>query len=335
MTAASGVDRSMVTGAWGAAGGSWAVLVHGGAGEIAADRYATQQRGCLEAARAAAEVLRAGGSAVDAAQRAVFVLEDLPTFNAGTGATLNAAGLIELDAALMEGTGLRAGGVCALPPFLHPIAIARAALEDGRHVLYAGEGAARFAQSRGFEPSTSEAMTTPEARAHWQASRQGSRPDPSEGFPGGTSGQSNPPSSGEGSPGSPGTVGAVVRDARGGVAAATSTGGLMNKRAGRVGDSPLLGAGTYADDEGGACSATGAGEAIMRVALAKAAVDAMRAGALPEDAARRAIQRLGARVGGTGGLILVDRDGRLGFARNTATMAWAAAGATLGEASGV
>src|ERR1700759_1554209 len=109
-------DRSLVTHAWGAPGGPWAVLVHGGAGDIVADRFATQSAGCLEAARAAAEVLRAGGSALDAAQRAVFVLEDLPTFNAGTGAPLNAEGLVELDAAVMEGTGLRAGAVCALPP---------------------------------------------------------------------------------------------------------------------------------------------------------------------------------------------------------------------------
>jgi beta-aspartyl-peptidase (threonine type) len=311
-----GTETSNVTASWGAVGGEWAVLVHGGAGHVPANRAAVQVAGCLEAARAAAALLKAGGSALDAAQRAVFVLEDLPSFNAGTGACLNAEGLVELDAALMEGAGLRAGAVCALPPFLHPIAIARAALDDGRHVLYAGEGAARFAREHGFEPSTSEAMTTPSARERWQASRAGRAPEASEGFPGGT-------------------VGAVVRDASGVVAAATSTGGLMNKRVGRVGDSPLLGAGTYADDEGGACSATGAGEAILRIGLARGAIDALRARVLPEEAARAAIRILGARVGGTGGLILVDRDGRLGLARNTPTMTWAAVGATLGEASGL
>jgi beta-aspartyl-peptidase (threonine type) len=316
------VDRSTVTGAWGAVGGDWAVLVHGGAGDIAPGRIDLHTAGCLEAARAAAEVLRGGGAALDAAQRAVFVLEGLPSFNAGTGACLNAEGLIELDAAIMDGAALRAGAVCALPPFLHPIAIARAALDDGRHILYAGEGAARFARERGFTPSSSEAMTTPTARARWEAARAGTNPGPSEGFPGAT-----PPGGG--------TVGAVVRDAKGSVAAATSTGGLLNKRPGRVGDSPLLGAGTYADDEGGACSATGAGEAITRVGLARGAIDALRSGTPPEEAARRAIATLGARVGGTGGLILVDREGRLGFARNTATMAWAAIGATLQEMSGV
>lgn len=307
---------SLVTASWGADGGGWALMVHGGAGAIPAERADLHVAGCVEAARAAARVLAAGGSALDAAERAVFVLEDLPSFNAGTGACLNAEGLIELDAALMEGSGLRAGAVCALPPFLHPIAIARAVLNDGRHVLYAGGGAARFARDHGFEPSSSETMTTPSARARWRAARGGQAPDPSEGFQGGT-------------------VGAVARDASGGVAAATSTGGLMNKKAGRVGDSPLLGAGTYADNEGGACSATGAGESIMRVVLAKTAIDAMRSGARPEDAAQAAIRNLGARVHGTGGLILVDRAGRLGFARNTPTMAWAAIGAALGETSGL
>ncbi len=298
-----------VTASWGAEGGEWAVLVHGGAGDLRPERIDLHVTGCREAAAAAAELLRAGASALDAAQRAVFVLESNPCFNAGTGACLNADGLIELDAALMDGTDLRAGAVCALPPFLHPIAIARAVLDDGRHVLYASEGAARFARDHGFEPATSEAMTTEGARARWVAAREGES--------GG------------------GTVGAVVRDATGAVAAATSTGGLVNKRVGRVGDSPLLGAGTYADGQGGACSATGAGEAIMRIVLAKSTIDALRAGSLPVQAARVGIETLGGRVGGTGGLIVVDRAGRLGLARNTASMSWAAAGLALGEASGV
>jgi beta-aspartyl-peptidase (threonine type) len=132
----------------------------------------------------------------------------------------------------------------------------------------------------------------------------------------------------------PGTVGAVARDATGSVAAATSTGGLANKHPGRVGDSPLLGAGTYADDDGGAGSATGLGEAIMRVLLAKTATDAMRARTHPEDAARAVIGIMSERVGGAGGIILADRAGRLGLARSSATMTWAAAGAALPEASG-
>jgi beta-aspartyl-peptidase (threonine type) len=302
-----------VTASWGADGGHWAVLVHGGAGDLGADRAEAHIAGCREAAEVAAELLRAGASALDAVERAVSVLEDNPLFNAGTGACLNAEGLVELDAAMMEGGQLRAGGVCALPPFLHPIEIARAVLEDGRHVLYAAEGAARFARDRGFAPVSSEVMTTPAALARWNAARAGRV---TEGWTGGT-------------------VGAVARDARGTLGAATSTGGLVNKRVGRVGDSPLVGAGTYADNEGGACSATGAGEAIIRVGLAKSASDAMRAGTLPEQAARAAIQMLAGRVQGTGGLILIDRAGRLGLARNTSSMTWAAEGETLGKAAGV
>jgi L-asparaginase / beta-aspartyl-peptidase len=302
-----------VTASWGADAGEWGVLVHGGAGDLRPEHVDAHIEGCLEAARVAADLLKAGATALDAVERAVSVLEDNSRFNAGTGACLNAEGRVELDAALMEGAQLRGGGVCALPPFLHPIEIARAALEEGRHVLYAGEGAARFAREHGFVPVTSEAMTTEAARKRLAAAR---------------SGQAGPGWAG-------GTVGAVARDARGNVAAATSTGGLVNKHVGRVGDSPILGAGTYADNEAGACSATGIGEAIMRLVLAKATCDALRAGAVPEQAVRQSIAAMGRRLGGTGGLIAIDRAGRLGLARNTATMSWAASGATLGEASGV
>jgi beta-aspartyl-peptidase (threonine type) len=171
-------------------------------------------------------------------------------------------------------------------------------------------------------------MTTEHARARWvdahaaRAAATGA---------GGRSGTGT--GSGTGTAGG-GTVGAVARDARGGVAAATSTGGRVDKRVGRVGDSPVLGAGTYADDEAGACSATGAGEAILRVGLTRGAADLLRAGVHPEDAARAAIRSMGARVGGTGGIVVVDRAGRLGFARNTRTMTWAAAAADVDLAAG-
>lgn len=159
-----------VTAAWGADGGAWSVLVHGGAGDVKKEAVARHVDGCRAAAEAAAVILRAGGDAIDAAQRAVEVLEGDPSFNAGVGACLNADGAVELDAAIMDG-GLRAGGVCALPPFLHPIAIARAALEDGSHILYAGEGAARFATSRGFAAARAEELVTPGSRARWELVR--------------------------------------------------------------------------------------------------------------------------------------------------------------------
>jgi beta-aspartyl-peptidase (threonine type) len=302
-------DLTRITSSWGIEAGAWGVLVHGGAGDVPTERVARHVDGCRAAAQAAADVLRAGGSALEAVERAVLGLEDDPVFNAGTGACLNADGLIELDACIMEGTGLRAGAVCAMPPFLNPIAIARAALVDGKHLLYAGEGAARFAVERGFVRSTSEAMTTDMSRARWNTVREKGE---KEGWAGGT-------------------VGAVARDSRGGTAAATSTGGMVNKRVGRVGDSPVPGAGNYADDDGGACSATGEGEAVMRICLGKRAIDLMAGRAHPEEAARSVIRTMAMRTGGTGGVILVDRTGRLGLARNTRTMTWAAAGERLRE----
>jgi beta-aspartyl-peptidase (threonine type) len=314
------VDLAEVTASWGTKGDGhrWAVLVHGGAGEIAAERVQQHVGGCRTAASAAADVLRVGGSALDAVQRAVVVLEDDPLFNAATGASLNADGLIELDAAIMDGTELRVGGVCALPPFAHPIAIARAVLDDARHVLYAGAGAERFAIEHGFTRATSEALTTPSAKEQWTQARAREargRGDAAKGMRGPETG----------------TVGAVARDSRGCLAAATSTGGVVNKHVGRVGDTPIPGAGTYADGESGACSATGHGEAILALCIAKSAIDLLRNGALPERAARAVIRTLGARgrgtggVGGVGGVILVDRYGRLGWARNTGAMTWAAA----------
>ena len=305
-------NLAKVTASWGAHGGKWAVLVHGGAGDVKPESIPRHVEGCTVAADEAAAILSAGGSALDAAQRAVEVLERDPHFNAGTGACLNADGLLELDAAIMEGESLRAGGVCALSPFLQPIAIARAVLDDGTVALLAGEGAARFALDKGFARATNEAMTTPNARARLEIARtKGTR----DGWAGGT-------------------VGAVARDARGHVAAATSTGGRVNKLPGRVGDSPILGAGTYADDDAGACSNTGDGEAVIRVCLAKTAIEWLRTGMHPEDASRAAIRFLGARVGGSGGIILIDRHGQMGFARSTRTMTWAAAGESLGVLAG-
>jgi beta-aspartyl-peptidase (threonine type) len=284
------------------------VVVHGGAGDVPADRQPWHVEGVKRAATVGSAVLEAGGSALDAVQRAVETLEDDPLFNAGTGACLTEAGTIELDACIMEGTALRAGAVTVLPPFLHPVAVARAVLEEGRHVLYAGEGAAAFARAHGFSPATLERMRTPQAEERLRLTLAG-RAGP--GWAGGT-------------------VGAVAIDARGHVAAATSTGGTVGKRPGRVGDTPLVGCGTYADDDAGACSATGIGETIMRATLARAAVDLLRAGVPAAEAARAAIATFERRVGGSGGIILVGRDGSVGVAHNTETMTFAIA--RVGEA---
>jgi beta-aspartyl-peptidase (threonine type) len=247
-------------------------------------------------------VLAAGGSALDAVERAVRALEDDPVFNAGTGACLTLAGALELDASIMEGRELRAGGVAALGPFKNPISIARAVLEDGVHALYAGEGAAAFARQKGFEPADPASMITNASREKLERAL----------------------ASGTISPWAGGTVGAVARDRDGRVAAATSTGGMVGKRPGRVGDSPLVGAGTFADERGGAASATGHGEGILRVTLTARAVAALERGVDPETAASEAIAMMAERVGSTGGIILVSKDGRVAFARSTRTMTWAA-----------
>jgi beta-aspartyl-peptidase (threonine type) len=284
----------------GRASRGFCILVHGGAGDVPEERRPLHAEGCRRAARAAAEVLREGGSALDAVERAVRALEDDPLFNAGTGACLAEDGRVEHDASIMEGSALRAGGVCALAGFAAPVAIARAALEDGRHVLYAAHGARRFAIARGFTPVPEDALITPAARAAWEKARA----------QGGASGWAG------------GTVGAVARDRAGRTAAATSTGGMVNKRVGRVGDSPLIGAGTYADDTAGAVSTTGHGEGMIRVGAARVATIRMGEGKAAEDAVRFAIEELAARVGSTGGAIGVDRSGRWGWSRSTPTMSW-------------
>ena len=247
------------------------VVVHGGAGRVEASRLQAHEAGCGPAAEAGLRVMLEGGSALDAAQRAVEILEADPLYNAGTGGSLTSAGELELDAAVMNGSDLRIGGICSLPPYPHPIRIARALLEADRHVLLSAAGADAFARAHGFAPADPEAMITERARqrlAKWRAGQVG------EGWAGGT-------------------VGAVACDRSGRVAAATSTGGTVGKAPGRVGDSPIPGAGTWADDRTGACSATGIGEAILRVCLARYACDQI-AGHGAQVAAERAITELAA-----------------------------------------
>jgi beta-aspartyl-peptidase (threonine type) len=202
----------------------------------------------------------------------------------------------------MDGGDLRAGAVCCLPPYRNPVAVARAVLEQGRHVLYAGAGADAFARDAGFHPADPQTMIT--SRAREQLARSLAQLDSF-------------------APGN--TVGAVARDQRGHLAAATSTGGIVGKRPGRVGDSPILGAGTYADDTRGAASATGRGEGILRLTLSARAVANMAAGLGPENAASEAVSALLERIGNQAGLVLVAPNGRLGLAHTADSMPWAAA----------
>ncbi len=279
------------------------VLVHGGAGAVEPGRRAAHLEGCERAALVGAAVLGKGGAPLEAAEAAVIALEEMPLYNAGVGACLNRDGALELDAAVMRGADLRLGAVTCLPPFLHPISVARAVLEEGAHVFLAGEGAADFAEAHGFCRAAPEDMITDLARERLERRRRG---EVGRGWAGGT-------------------VGAVVVDGHGQVAAATSTGGTVGKSPGRVGDTPVPGAGTWADDLSGACSATGIGEDILRVGLARNACAAIAAGLEPCIAAQQAIDGMEARIGGSGGLILVDPMGRWGAAFNTEMMSYAVA----------
>jgi beta-aspartyl-peptidase (threonine type) len=279
------------------------VVVHGGAGDLPVERRSSAIAGCGNAAREALAVLTAGGSALDAVEVAVRALEDDPSFNAGTGGCLTAIGTLELDASITDGRTLRTGAVCAMPPFPNPVSIARAVLRDGRHALLAAGGAADFAVRAGFAPANAADMITEGARRALRAHIAGL----SDVGRGG------------------GTVGAVAMDHGGHVAAATSTGGMVGKLEGRVGDSPIVGAGNDADDSAGGASATGHGEAIMRACLARAAIERMRASIPAPEAARESIALLCSRYRGYGGIILVDRTGTPGLAFNTKGMSHAIA----------
>jgi L-asparaginase / beta-aspartyl-peptidase len=264
-----------------------AIIVHGGAGRILDEELPQRLEGCRAAALAGWKILKQGGSALDAAEAAVVVLEDNPLFNAGTGSTLNSLGKVEMDAAIMEGSTLSAGAVAAVQGIKNPIKLARRVMEDGRHVLLACEGALSFARQIGFPECAPELLIVEAEQKRWQEKH--------------------------------GTVGCVSLDGAGKIAVATSTGGMFNKLPGRVGDSPLLGCGTYADEMGGV-SCTGHGEAIMRILMAKSTLEFLKGGADPRAAANQAIVLLAKKTGSTGGVIVIDQEGRIGYARNTLRM---------------
>ncbi|MBX7098228.1 MAG: isoaspartyl peptidase/L-asparaginase [Myxococcaceae bacterium] len=278
---------------------SFSLAVHGGAGPRAPDDDGPGAvAGCLAAMRAGKAVLAAGGSALDAVVEAVRCLEEDERFNAGKGAALTRDGEVALDASVMSGAGRTAGGVALLRTVRNPVVFARAVMERSPHVLLAGEGAEAFAVELGLERVPTGWHVTDRARAQLERWKT------------------------QATAGSGGTVGAVARDARGHVAAATSTGGTTGKWRGRIGDSPIPGAGTWADDATGAVSCTGAGEQILRLGLAKTVSELLASGRPAKTAARAALRQLDAQ-GGTAGLIVVDRRGRLGLVCTTERMACA------------
>jgi L-asparaginase / beta-aspartyl-peptidase len=279
---------------------SWSLVLHGGSGRItpelvAGDGAEAARRGLARALDAGAALLAAGTPALDAVEAAVRVLEEEPSFNAGRGAVLTAEGRIELDAAIMGGATLAAGAVAGVTRTRHPVTLARAVMERSPHVLLARDGADRFALDHGLEQVDSAWFELPERRRQLEEllARGDAAFDADLKY---------------------GTVGAVARDAAGHLAAATSTGGLTAKRWGRVGDSPLVGAGTYADDRAVAVSCTGTGEVFIRLAAAHEIAARIRlAGAAPLAAAEAVMAEVG-RLGGTGGVIAVGRDGPGGWA---------------------
>jgi beta-aspartyl-peptidase (threonine type) len=286
-----------------------AIAVHGGAGIYGDESVPEALEGVRQAAAIGLDRLLAGGSAVEAVLAAVKHLEDDPNFNAGTGSVLTADGTIENDAAVMSGADLTAGAVGALSGFRNPVLVAEEVRRHSSHVLLVAEGAKRFALSRGLTSVDPVTMITERQRAKWRAEALARQPA-----------------------GKHGTVGAVAADAQGHVAAATSTGGMLFKLPGRVGDTPIIGGGTFADDLSGAVSCTGQGEAILKVALAKTAAELLRAGKSAAEAAAGAIAELSARTHGEAGLILVSRSGEVGFAFNTRRMSRASADAAHPEA---
>jgi beta-aspartyl-peptidase (threonine type) len=281
------------------------LIVHGGAWDIPDEAIDACKSGCLRALHAGWAVLSNDGHALDAIEASITVLEDDPVFDAGYGSHLNLDGYVECDAIIMEAATLRAGSVAGLRCVKNPIQVARAILEKCPHMMLISEGAERFARDQGISICAPEELVSPAEHQAWERCRQDSHA--AEHHRGHEQG----------------TVGAVAMDEQGRLYAATSTGGTCCKLPGRVGDSPLIGSGCYADYETGAVSSTGYGEAIMKVVLAKTACDFLRsASSNPSRAAQAAAQFLVNRGKGTGGLILLDKNGNPGYAFNTPRMAY-------------
>lgn len=279
------------------------IIVHGGAGADPAEGRDELRAGVRDAVLEGWRVLGDGGSALDAVELAVRALEDHPRFNAGRGSVLTSAGTIEMDASIMEGDRLGCGAVASVSRIANPIALARRVMERTRHVLLVGEGAHDFARAQGLPECDPRTLVT--AR---QLERHAERAAAVKG-----------------------TVGAVALDRHGTVAAATSTGGMLGKLPGRVGDSALIGCGTYADSSLGGVSCTGDGEAIIRVVLARQALACLKEVGDPDDAARVAVDLLVQEGRGQGGLILLDWRGRAGYAHSTPLMPVALMSPALGE----
>jgi beta-aspartyl-peptidase (threonine type) len=332
------------------------LLIHGGAWAMPDDAVAPHERGIANALAAGWAVLSKNGSALDAIEAAITVMEDDDTFDAGRGSFLTRDGRVQLDALMMDGATLRAGGVACVERLRNPIQAARLVLDKSPHVYFVGTGAERFATQHGMRLVDNSELIVPRERdrlMRFQQAELAGHPDTT--FSGNAEFTTTPPAepvlaetvleteveqglADEARVVSPtlhshDTVGAVALDAEGRLAAGTSTGGTLSKAPGRVGDSSLIGCGCYADNDSAAVSLTGWGEPIMKLVLGKWAVDRVAAGSTPQEAATDAIEYLYSRLGGHGGIILLGPDGSVGLAHNTPRMAWgiaSSAGQELG-----
>ena len=304
------------------------LLVHGGAWAIPQEAAEAHESGVRKALEAGYRILLGGGSALDAVEAAVTVLEDDPTFDAGRGSFLTADGRAQLDALLMDGGRMKAGGVACVERLRNPIQAARLVLEKSPHVYFVGAGAEQFAQAHGMPLIDNADLVLERERERLIQAQARQAAGLADATFSGLEDDKGPETAIAQSMDSHDTVGAVALDARGNLAAATSTGGTLNKTPGRVGDSSLIGCGCYADNLSAAVSLTGWGEPIMKLVLGKWATDRVAAGTAPELAAREAMSYLFNRLGGHGGIILLGPDGRFGLAHNTPAMAWGLA--TLG-----
>ncbi len=293
-----------------------AIIVHGGAWDIPTALHADHLEGCRAAAAAGWDILSAGGSALDAVEAAVRIMEDHPVFDAGRGSHLNADGVVELDAGMMDGATLRAGAVASVRHIANPITLARHVLVDSPHVFLVAEGAERFAALMGMPFCTEQDLIVPREQEMWERQRAAGALQRSEFKP---------------ASGAADTVGAVALDDMGNLAVGNSTGGTFYKAPGRVGDTPIIGCGLYADNTLGAAACTGWGEQIMKTVLAKTTVDQLALLRSASDAARVAIAYFRHRVGGLGGVICISPDGQIGLAHSTPYLAHAYRGAGMRE----
>ncbi len=297
------------------------IIVHGGAWDIPRALHADHEAGCRAAAEAGWAILAAGGSALDAVEAAVRMMEDHPVFDAGRGSHLNRDGVVELDAGMMDGHTLMAGAVASVTHIANPISLARRVLHDSEHVFLVGAGAERFAADAGIPLCEQDALVVERERLLWDERRktndQGRTTADSRRAAFSTPDRGGPDVVGAD------TVGAVAIDAEGSLAVGNSTGGTSFKHPGRVGDTPIIGCGLYADNTMGAAACTGWGEQIMKTVLAKTAVDQIALLGSATDAAKVAIAYFRHRVGGLGGVICIAPTGQIGFAHSTPYLAHA------------